>query len=97
MATKRQCDRALAKIHPGAKIIDNSCGAWDAEILAPEGMVWPTCSLHALVLAWAGTHPAKSMFWSDVLTEINDLDPPVKCDASTCNKWVDGHCGVWRE
>jgi len=78
MTTKQQIISALEKRLPGARLLDNSYSlCYDAEILAPEGYHFDDGS-HSLVTNVFNCS-GKSVFWDEVLKDVNDLPDIEPC------------------
>ena len=100
MATKAQAVKALAKIHPDAKLEDSSVGGecYSVDLIAPNGHHW-SGSEHCRTYEECD-HGNKSDFWDEVMTEIEWLGNAVPCDCKDdpCEGvQLHGECEYWSE
>lgn len=99
MATRKQCEAALAKACPGATLIDESMSGYhyNVQLEAPKGHVWLQTGAHCRCLHWYDCGN-KAEFWDYVLEDISMLDDAVKCNERHCHGVAEyGECEYWTE
>jgi hypothetical protein len=96
MATKAQAIAALKKHEPKATLIDEAFETgYSVQIEAPEGHHWE-CDVHCRPVPTWHKSGNKDEYWNEVIAQIKDLPPAVKCDSDDCEGFANwGECEYW--